>query len=217
MAKNTASVAERGVRRRDPDATKADILKVATREFTTKGYNGARVDSIARDTDTTKRMIYYYFGSKEGLYIAVLEATYELFFAGENQPNFDEMSPPDALRAYTEWSFGRHAVQPDFIRLVQIENVNGGRFIGKSQKLVGIHSQSVPHIDSILQRGIESGDFRTDINAFEVRMMMSSFAFFHVGNRFTVKQIYGYDMLDPIAQDKYRKLAGDMIVKTLCI
>ena len=217
MAKNTAEAIEREIRRRDPEATQADILKVATNEFTTNGYNGARVDSIARDTNTTKRMIYYYFGSKEGLYIAVLEATYAAFFQSENQPDFDSMSPKDAIRAYAEWSFGHHALNPDFIRLVQIENVNGGRYISKSKKLAEQFSQSVPQIESILQRGIDSGDFRTDVNAFEVRMMMSSFAFFHVGNRFTVKQIYGYDMLDAVAQDKYRKLAGDMIVKTLSI
>ena len=217
MAKNTAEAIEREIRRRDPEATQADILKVATNEFTTNGYNGARVDSIARDTNTTKRMIYYYFGSKEGLYIAVLEATYAAFFQSENQPDFDSMSPKDAIRAYAEWSFGHHALNPDFIRLVQIENVNGGRYISKSKKLAELFSQSVPQIESILQRGIDSGDFRTDVNAFEVRMMMSSFAFFHVGNRFTVKQIYGYDMLDAVAQDKYRKLAGDMIVKTLSI
>lgn len=217
MAKNSAEAIDREIRRRDPEATQADILKVATNEFTTNGYNGARVDSIARDTNTTKRMIYYYFGSKEGLYIAVLEATYAAFFQSENQPDFDSMSPKDAIRAYAEWSFGHHALNPDFIRLVQIENVNGGRYISKSKKLAELFSQSVPQIESILQRGIDSGDFRTDVNAFEVRMMMSSFAFFHVGNRFTVKQIYGYDMLDAVAQDKYRKLAGDMIVKTLSI
>jgi AcrR family transcriptional regulator len=217
LAKNSAEAIDREIRRRDPEATQADILKVATNEFTTNGYNGARVDSIARDTNTTKRMIYYYFGSKEGLYIAVLEATYAAFFQSENQPDFDSMSPKDAIRAYAEWSFGHHALNPDFIRLVQIENVNGGRYISKSKKLAELFSQSVPQIESILQRGIDSGDFRTDVNAFEVRMMMSSFAFFHVGNRFTVKQIYGYDMLDAVAQDKYRKLAGDMIVKTLSI
>jgi len=217
LAKNTAEAIEREIRRRDPEATQADILKVATNEFTTNGYNGARVDSIARDTNTTKRMIYYYFGSKEGLYIAVLEATYAAFFQSENQPDFDSMSPKDAIRAYAEWSFGHHALNPDFIRLVQIENVNGGRYISKSKKLAEMFSKSVPQIEPILQRGIDSGDFRTDVNAFEVRMMMSSFAFFHVGNRFTVKQIYGYDMLDAVAQDKYRKLAGDMIVKTLSI
>jgi AcrR family transcriptional regulator len=217
LAKNAASVIEREVRRRNPEATKADILKVATNEFTTNGYNGARVDAIALATNTTKRMIYYYFGSKEGLYIAVLESVYEHFFASEDQPDFDEMTPPEAIRAYAEWSFGQHALQPDFIRLVQIENVNGGRYISKSQKVTDLFSQSVPHIESILQRGIKTGDFRSDINAFEVRMMMSSFAFFHVGNRFTVKQIYGYDMLDAAAHDRYRKLAGDMIVKVLCI
>lgn len=217
MAKNSAQAIDREIRRRDPEATQADILKVATNEFTTNGYNGARVDSIARDTNTTKRMIYYYFGSKEGLYIAVLEATYAAFFQSENQPDFDSMSPKDAIRAYAEWSFGHHALNPDFIRLVQIENVNGGRYISKSKKLAEMFSKSVPQIEPILQRGIDSGDFRADVNAFEVRMMMSSFAFFHVGNRFTVKQIYGYDMLDAVAQDKYRKLAGDMIVKTLSI
>src|SRR5690349_140188 len=119
----TRTVHTQGVtrtRQRDPEATQEDILDVATQEFAQHGFHGGRVDEIAAKTKTTKRMIYYYFGSKEGLYTSVLERAYATIRAAEQELVIDTRDPKDAIRRLVELTFDHHEAHPDFIRLVSI-------------------------------------------------------------------------------------------------
>src|SRR5207248_4149065 len=111
-------------RQRDPVRTQAEILDVATREFAEHGYSGARVDEIAERTRTTKRMLYYYFGSKEGLYTTVLERAYAEIRAAEQTVDVEHLAPLAAIRRLAELTFDHHEAHPEFIRLVSIENVH---------------------------------------------------------------------------------------------
>lgn len=209
------SVASNEVRKRDPEGTRRDILEVATHEFAAEGFAGARVDKIAEDTATTKRMIYYYFGSKEGLYLAVLEGAYERVRALEGNLNVDDLEPVEALRRLAEFTYDHHTSHESFIRLVQIENVHRAEHLAQSEQIADLNSTAVKTLESILKRGISQGLFRSDIDPLDVHMMISSYPIFHVANRHTFKSIFGRDMLDPKLHDRYKKLAGDMIVATM--
>src|SRR5271156_3529378 len=111
-------------RTRDPERTKADILTVATKEFASHGLSGARIDTIAALMRTSKRMIYYYFGSKEGLYLAVLEKVYGDIRSVEQELDLANLPPTDAIRRMIEFTFDYEEAHPDFIRLVSIENIH---------------------------------------------------------------------------------------------
>ncbi|WP_410586473.1 TetR/AcrR family transcriptional regulator [Amycolatopsis sp. lyj-23] len=202
-------------RQRDKDRTRADILAVATREFADKGYTGARVDEIAARTSTTKRMIYYYFGGKEQLYIAVLERAYSALRASEQQLDVEHLDPEDALRQLAALTFDHHEANPDFIRLVSIENIHHAEHLSQSEILAGLADPALGGITRILERGRQAGLFREDVDALDVHMVISSFCVFRLANRHTFKAIFGRDMLDPARREHHRAMLGTLLVAYL--
>ncbi|MET9230087.1 TetR/AcrR family transcriptional regulator [Lentzea sp. NPDC003310] len=212
MAAPSSSDAER---QRDKDRTRADILEVATREFADKGYTGARVDEIAERTSTTKRMIYYYFGGKEQLYIAVLEQAYLAIRALEAELDVEHLEPEDAVRRLAELTFDHHEAHPDFIRLVSIENIHRAEHIARSEVLAGLANPALDGLTQILERGRAAGRFRTDVDPLDVHMVISSFCVFRLANRHTFAAIFGRDMLDPDRREHQRRMLGDMLIDYL--
>src|SRR5438552_16100673 len=161
-------------RQRDAERTRTEILEVATHEFAERGFNGARVDEIAASTRTTKRMIYYYFGSKKQLYLAVLEAAYARIRAAERTINVDHLDPVTAIRRLAELTFDHHEAHPDFIHLVRIENVHHAEHIKELRSLVNLNTTAIEVISGILDRGQRQGLFRTDIEPIDVHVMISA-------------------------------------------
>ena len=202
-------------RQRDPERTREEILDVALREFARHGYSGARVDEIAARTRTTKRMIYYYFSSKEQLYIAVLERAYSTARDAERHLDVDHLEPVAAIRTLAELTFDHHESHPDFISLVAIENIHHGEFIAKSAALAELNTPAVSVTARILERGYASGAFRRPAVALDVHMLISAFCFFRVSNQYTFGTVFGVDLLDPARRGHYRKLVGDMVVSYL--
>ncbi|RCW44476.1 TetR family transcriptional regulator [Halopolyspora algeriensis] len=202
-------------RQRDPDRTRVEILDVATREFSEQGYAGARVDEIAAKTRTTKRMIYYYFGSKEQLYLAALERAYATIRSTEQELDIEHLQPVEAIRRLAELTFDHHESHPDFIRLVSIENIHGAKHIAKSESLPGLANPALDVLTRILERGRADGDFRDDADALDVHMMISAFCVFRTANRHTFNAIFDRDMLDPTHRDHYRTMLGDMVLEYL--
>lgn len=202
-------------RRRDATKTREDILKIATGEFAANGFAGARVDEIAATTATTKRMIYYYFGSKVGLYLAVLESAYAKVRDLEKRIDVEGLSPVDALRQLAEFTYDYHTTHQDFIRLVQIENIHRAEHIAESPRIQELNSTAIDTIQSIIHRGIAMGIFREDIDALDAHMLISSYSIFPVANRYTFKTVFGRDLLDENRHEFYRKLAGDIVVATM--
>jgi AcrR family transcriptional regulator len=200
---------------RDAARTRGEILDVATAEFAAHGYNGARVDEIAALTRTTKRMIYYHFGGKKQLYIAVLERAYARIRTAEQQVNVDHMDPVTALRRIAEVTFDHHEAHPDFIRLVSIENVHHAEHVKELAEMVDLGTPVIRLLDELLDRGRDSGVFRPGIDAIDVHMMISAFCVFRVSNRHTFGAIFGRDLVDPARHDHYRTMCGDMIVRYL--
>ncbi|MEJ8280154.1 TetR/AcrR family transcriptional regulator [Pseudonocardia spirodelae] len=206
---------EDGVRQRDAERTRAEILDEATAEFADRGLAGARVDEIAARTRTTKRMLYYYFGSKQGLYLAVLERAYTGIRSLERELDVSGLNPASAVRAVAELTFDHHEAHPDFIRLVAIENIHHAEHLRSSPLREGLAGPAVGVLESILARGRAAGLFRDDVDALDVHVLISSFCVFRVANRHTVAAIFGRDLLDPARRAHYRRMVGDLVVEYL--
>ncbi|MFC3493977.1 TetR family transcriptional regulator [Glycomyces rhizosphaerae] len=214
-SQTTPADAEGGDRVRDPQRTRGEILEVATSEFAANGYAGARVDEIAAKTRTTKRMIYYYFESKQGLYLAVLERAYSVIRSLERQVDVEHLDPVAAVRQLAELTFDHHESHPDFIRLVSIENIHGAKHLAESEMLPGLSAPVVDVISRILERGWADKLFREDVDAFDVHILISSFCVFRTANRHTINAIFDRDLLDPKRREHYRNMLGDMVVEYL--
>ena len=202
-------------RQRDADRTKQEILDVAAREFADQGLAGARVDEIADQTRTTKRMIYYYFGSKEQLFVAVLERAYATIRAAEQEIEVDHLDPPAAIRRLAELTFDHHESHPDFSRLVSIENIHRARHIAGRADFAGQNTPAIELIERILARGGEDGSFTRDVDAIDLHMMISAFCVFRMANRHTFKAIFDRDLAESNLRDRYRRMLGDMVVEYL--
>jgi AcrR family transcriptional regulator len=207
-------VAERSAtgRERDPERTRNEILEIATREFAALGYAGASVDELAKRMRTTKRMIYYYFGSKEGLFIAVLERAYTAIRRAERTVDVDGLDPASAIRRLAELTFDHHESHPEFIRLVSIENIHRAEHVAKSKAIAELGSPAIDLLGRILERGRAEGIFRRDVDAIDVHMMISAFCVFRIANRHTFRELFDRDLADPALRDRYRTMLGDMIV-----
>ncbi|TMR21948.1 TetR/AcrR family transcriptional regulator [Nonomuraea turkmeniaca] len=202
-------------RQRDAERTRAEILEVAQQEFARNGYAGARVDEIAARMRTTKRMIYYYFGSKERLYIAVLEKAYAEVRGMERGIEVEHLAPIEAIRTLAELTFDHHDAHRDFIKLVAIENIHQAEHIRKSEALANLGTPVLDLIEAILDAGMASGDFATEADAIDVHMLISSFCFFRVANQHTFGALFGRDMAAPEHRDRLRRMVGEMIVAYL--
>jgi AcrR family transcriptional regulator len=202
-------------RQRDAERTRSEILEVATREFAEHGLAGARVDEIAARTRTTKRMIYYYFGGKEQLYIEVLEAAYARIRAVEREVDVDHLDPREAIRRLAELTFDHHDSHPEFIRLVSIENIHHAEHMAKSKRLANLNNPAIALIERILERGRAEQVFRRDVDPIDVHMLISSFCVFRVANRDTFRTLFDRDLTDPGRRDHYRRMLGDMVVDYL--
>ncbi|MFD5059661.1 TetR family transcriptional regulator [Streptomyces sp. NPDC058394] len=202
-------------RTRDATRTRAEILEVATTEFARVGYAGARVDEIAALTRTTKRMIYYYFGSKERLFTAVLERAYAEIRRAESSLDVEHLDPVAATRRLVELTFDHHEAHPDFIRLVSIENIHEAEHIIGSEELGRLGSPATEVLQRILDAGRSSGLFHADADAVDVHAMISSFCFFRVSNRHTFGALFGRDLVAADRREHYRNMLADMIIAYL--
>jgi AcrR family transcriptional regulator len=202
-------------RKYDPEKTKADILSVATKEFAKFGYNGARIDAIAARTSATKRMIYYYFGGKEQLYIAVLEKEYARIRTYEAKLQLELLEPEQAIRRLTEFTFDYDHANPDFVRLVAIENIHHARHLAKSKEIRRVNATIVDTIEAIMKRGRRMGVFHASVRAVDVHMLMSALCFFHVSNLHTFGAIFRRDFLSPDVKRTHKKMVADFVVHLL--
>jgi len=198
-------------RTNDPERTMADILAVATREFAEKGLAGARIDVIADAMRTSKRMIYYYFGSKEGLYIAVLEEAYRRIREAEAQLHLDDLAPEDALRKLVGATVDYHLAAPDFTRLVMTENIHRGEFLKRSNVIQKLNVPAIDAVRRVYERGLKAGVFRTGIDAVDLHMSISALSLFNVANKHTFALIFKRDLDTPAAIVARR----DSIVETI--
>jgi len=202
-----------GPRTHDADRTRADILEVATREFAEKGLAGARIDVIAEAMRTSKRMIYYYFGSKEGLYVAVLEEAYRRMREIEQGLHLDDLPPEDALRRLVGFTVDYQLAHPEFIRLVMNENMHRGEYLAQSKAIRRLNVPAIEGLRRVLERGREAGLFRSGVDAVDVHMSISALSVFNVANKHTFSLIFQRDMDSPAALIARRDSIVEMVVR----
>ncbi len=200
-------------RTNDPEATMANILEVATREFAEKGLAGARIDEIAALTRTSKRMIYYYFGSKEGLYIAVLEESYRRIRHIETDLHLEDLDPEAALRRLVAFTCDYQRENPEFIRLVLNENLHHGEFLARSQTIQTLNVPAIHGLRSVYERGVAAGVFRDGLDPVDLHMSISALSVFNVANRHTFALIFKHDFDDPASIAARRDNIVEMIVR----
>ena len=198
---------------RDAEATRAEILSVATEEFSAKGLSGSRVDEIAERTHTVKRMIYYYFGSKEGLYRAVLENAYDHIRTIESDLNLDSLAPQTALRRLVTVTFDYHNKHPEFVRLVMNENIMDGAHMARSRTISKLNVTVIDALRRLIARGQKASIFRRDVDPIELHMSISALGIFNVANRATFSTIFKRDMTSPRALKARREEIVEIVLR----
>ena len=198
--------------KQDPERVKREIIRAAMEEFAQSGLLGAKIDDISARTSTSKRMIYYYFEDKEGLYLRALEAAYAKVREGEEKLDLAGLPPVEALSRLVAFTFDHHRSNPDFIRMVMIENVHHADYLKKSEVIRGLNRKAIIRLESLIRRGQDSGDFRGDIDATELHWQISALSVFNVSNRPTFSALFGTDIFDDSGQDRLRDRAVAMVL-----
>lgn len=208
-----AHEAKATTRTNSPERTMANILEVAMKEFAEKGLAGARIDEIAEETRTSKRMIYYYFQSKEGLYLAALEEAYRRVRTTEADLRLDDLDPEAALRRLVEFTFDHHAGNEPYIRTVMSENINRGQFLAQSTTIQALNLKAISAIEKLYARGVEQGIFRPGLDPIDIHASISALSFFNVSNRHTFGLIFKRDYTSPSVAAQRRASIVEMIVR----
>ncbi|SMY06946.1 TetR/AcrR family transcriptional regulator [Flavimaricola marinus] len=203
--------------KKDPEAVKENILAIATEEFAAHGLSGANINEIARKTSTSKRMIYYYFGDKEGLYCAVLEGVYSALRRSEDLLDVAGLEPVQALRRLVESTFDTHANAPHFIRLVMIENIHNGDYLRKSDIVPKLNRSIIDKLEEVCARGKAMGLFRDGADALQLHWLISSFSFYNVSNKATFSASFGTSIYSKSQQSILKARTTDMILAAVVI
>jgi AcrR family transcriptional regulator len=209
----SASGAQHDPERRDPEATRKNILEIATEEFADKGFSGARVDDIAARTNTSKRMIYYYYADKEGLFVAVIEQAYGRIRQIEAALKLDHLEPESALRTLVGFTFDYQNANEAFIRLVMVENIHKGVHLARSGNIEELNLPVIATLRDIYRRGLSAGVFRDGIDEIDLHMSISALCFFNVANRATFSRIFKREMASPDALARRREIVIDTIMR----
>ncbi len=175
---------------RDPEACKAAILAAATKEFAANGLGGARVDRIAERAGVNKRMLYYYFGQKDDLFLTVLEHAYEKIRAEEQQLNLTEVDPIEAIRRLVSFTWNYYLQNPEFVNLLNSENLHHARHLKKSDKIQTMHSPFVSMLDEVMDRGRRDGVFRDGVDSVQLYISIAGLAYFYLSNQHTLSTIF---------------------------
>ncbi|SHE99174.1 transcriptional regulator, TetR family [Kaistia soli DSM 19436] len=196
---------------RDPDGTARAILAAATEEFAEKGLSGARVDAIASRAGINKRMLYHYYGNKEALYLAVLEAAYGRIRAAEAELELDALEPEASLARLAAFTFDYYLANPDFLSLLATENLHRAAHIRTSERLRTMHATFIGDLDRVLARGAAIGVFRPGIDAVDIYITIAALGVFYLSNRWTLGTVFGRDLSAADRIDAWRSHMGDVV------
>ena len=185
---------------RQPDVTRRNILDAALYEFAAKGLAGARVDEIAERSGSNKRMIYEYFGNKEGLWLTVLENAYTRMREEEHAIDVARMKPEEGMRYLMEFNFKFCSRNPEFIALLNAENLHKASYLKDSKKIRELYTPLLVVITDLLQRGQKDGVFRKGVDPVELYTTIAALGFFYFSNIHTLSTIFGRNLLSPKQQ-----------------
>lgn len=212
-AKEPAATGSRGKGKLQP--TRQRILRAALAEFSVKGYDGARIDTIAARARANKRMIYHYFNSKAALFVAVLEHTYDDIRSKEAALHIEHLPPVEGMRQLIAFSFGYYTQNPSFIRLLNSENLHRARHLKASQRVREAHGPLVAMISGLLRRGAEAGVFRHGVDPVQLYISIAALGYFYFSNVHTLSTIFAVDFAAPAARERRLAHVTDMVLDYL--
>jgi AcrR family transcriptional regulator len=187
---------------RDPERTRARILEAATREFARLGLGGARVDRIAERADANKRMLYYYFGDKEGLFRAVMEHTYERIRRAEQELHLLDVPPLEGVLLLVEFTWRYYLAHPEFLTLLNSENLHRARHLKKSREIRTLNSPVIATLSEILRRGEADGTVRAGVDALQLYISIAALCYFFLSNNHTLSAVFDRDLATPAAREE---------------
>ncbi|WP_338036686.1 TetR/AcrR family transcriptional regulator [Arvimicrobium flavum] len=213
MPQAEAGSAKAKSRVRDAEATKQRILAAAKREFARNGLAGARVDLIAEKAKANKRMIYHYFESKENLFLVVVENAYIDIRTAEQQLRLDDLPPAEALERLVRFTWNYYLKNPEFITLVNSENLHRAKHLKRSELVQDASRRMVAMVAGILERGVAAGVFRAGVDPVQLNISIAAIGYFYLTNRYTGAILYERDMMTPEALDERLGFNIDTILR----
>lgn len=208
-----AKARARGTRpSRDAARTRGAILDAATQEFARHGLGGARVDRIAERAKTNKRMLYYYFGGKEDLFLAVLERAYEHIRGEELELRLTDLAPAEGVKALVVFTWNYYLAHPEFMTLLNSENLHRAQHLKRSRKIRAMHSPLVATLSELLARGAREGVFRRNVDPVQLYVSIAALGYFYLSNNHTLSTIFGRDLLAPKAKAERLAHINDLVL-----
>lgn len=211
MSKNT------GIRAQQADQTRARILKAAIAVFTRDGYSGGRIEKISAEAESNDRMIYYYFGSKEKLFVKVLEHTYEQFNRTESTLQLNPSTPVATLRQLVAFVWDYYVTHPEFVAILSIENLHKGKHARQSSELRRLSGEAVGVLRPIIKAGQQQGLFREDVDIKHVYLMIASLCYFYNSNLHTLTSFLGQDMASQGERQDWLAFIQDLVVRGVMV
>lgn len=202
-----------GVRAQQADQTRARILQAAITVFTRDGYSGGRIEKISAEAESNDRMIYYYFGSKEKLFVKVLEHTYEQFNRAESLLPLDPSTPVQTLRQLVAFVWDYYVSHPGFVAILSIENLHKGKHARQSGELRRLSGEAVGVLRPIIDAGQAQGLFRQDLDIKHVYLMIASLCYFYNSNLHTLSSFLGQDMAAEGERTDWLAFIQDLVMR----
>ncbi|MDB5778613.1 MAG: transcriptional regulator, TetR family [Polaromonas sp.] len=199
-------------RSRDADRSQQAILLASRDEFAEHGLGGARMDRIAERAGVNKRLIYYYFGSKDALFRAVLEHSYAGIRQAEQQLHLTDLNPVESIRRLVEFTWAYYIDHPEFITLLNSANLHQARHLGKSERVLEMNSPLIQTLREVLERGRAEGQFRGGVDPMQLYISIAGLAYFYLSNNHTLSAIFGRDLMSPKARNERLSHMTDVIL-----
>jgi AcrR family transcriptional regulator len=198
-----------------PEANRARILQAAIDEFASRGFKGASMDAIASRTHTTRALINYYFGSKEQVYLAVLEQVYAEIREAEGDLDLEHLAPAEAIRRIVEFTYDYYHAHQYFVRIVVAENQAKGRHFRKSKAMRTLNRPIIERLARVIERGQAAGTFRRDVDPVEIHKSIAALGMFNVTNQYTFGSIFQREMGAKGDVGQRRAMVADLILSYL--
>jgi TetR/AcrR family transcriptional regulator, upper aerobic nicotinate degradation pathway regulator len=194
-------------------ATRGNILRAAIDIFAKHGFAGARVEKISKAARSTDRMIYYYFGSKEGLFVAVLEAIYKELGDAESALDLSGLDPAESLRAIVRFTWNHYRTHPEMLTLLNNENLHHGKHLSRSKRVKELSFPLVSILSDVLARGVKEKVFRADVDANDLYITLCAVGYFYLSNRYTLSAFLGRDLMAPAALLNWEQVIDTVVLR----
>ena len=182
---------------RDSERSRAAVLAAAMKEFAESGYGGARIDKVAERAGVNKQLIYYYFGNKDDLYLAVLDSAYSALRSAEAELHLGDLDPLQGIRELALFNWRYHVKHPHLISLVRTENLHKAKYLKRSRRLSDLNSPLIAAIADLLARGARKGQIRRGMDPVEVYITIAALSFYYLANHWTLEVNFKRDLLAP--------------------